>query len=64
MGESIIRFRLRLGVYGPKIEISVHFRSVCLMHISVTFELTGDTCALVLVGVAHEFGSVSHGSKE
>ena len=63
MGENIIRLRLRLGVYVPKIEISIHFRSVCLMHISVTFELTGDTCAVLLVGVAHAFGSVSHGSK-
>ena len=30
------------------------------VRISMTFELTGGTCALLLVGVAHAFGKVSH----
>ena len=30
------------------------------MRISMTFEPTGDTCALLLVGVAHAFGKVGH----
>ena len=34
--------------------------SVCLAHISMTFEPTGDRCALLLVGMAHAFGKVGH----
>ena len=29
-------------------------------RISMTFEPTGNTCALLLVGVAHAFGKVGH----
>ena len=30
------------------------------VHISMTFEPTGNTCALLLVGMAHAFGMVRH----
>ena len=35
-------------------------RSVCISHISISFELTGDTCAVLLVGMANAFGTVGH----
>ena len=38
----------------------ISWNSFSVRHISVTFELTGDTCALLLVGVAHAFGMVGH----
>ena len=40
--------------------LSVCIHSVWLVHISLTFEPTGDTCELLLVGVAHSFGMVGH----
>ena len=44
-----------------KVLLGVHIHSVCLVCISMTFEPTGDTCALLLVGVACAFRTVSHG---
>ena len=40
--------------------LSVLICNVCLAHISMIFEPTGNTCALLLVGVAHAFGTISH----
>ena len=34
--------------------------TVCLMCISMTFEPTGDTCAILVVDVARAFGSIGH----
>ena len=38
--------------------LDVHI--LCLVHISMTFEPTGDTCTLLLVGVVCGFGTISH----
>ena len=38
--------------------LDVHI--LCLVHISMTFEPTGDTCTLLLVGMVCAFGTISH----
>ena len=43
-----------------KLLLGVHIHSVCLARISMTFELTGNTFALLLVDVACAFGMVGH----
>ena len=40
--------------------LGVYIHSVCLKCILLTFELTGDICALLLVGMAYAFGTVGH----
>ena len=41
-------------------QLGVCIHSVCLTCISMTFEPTGDTCVLLLVGVACTFGMISY----
>ena len=38
--------------------LDVHI--LCVVHISMTFEPTGDTCTLLLVGVVCAFGTISN----
>ena len=40
------------------IQLGIRIRSVYIACISMTFELTGNTCALLLIGVASTFGMV------
>ena len=40
--------------------VGVAIRSVCLTHISMTFEPTDNMCALLLVGMASALGMVGH----
>ena len=42
------------------IKVCVRIHRVCLVRISMTCEPTGNMCALLLVGVAHTFGTVGH----
>ena len=46
--------------YSHVIKVGVRIRNVCLVCISMTFEPTGNMCALLLVGVARTFGTVGH----
>ena len=62
VGKAVVDFQpLNVAVLMRlRTKIIVHtrctFRSVCLPRISITFELTGNTCALLLVGVACDLG--------
>ena len=59
-GSTISATTLTMKLYVTYYYLGVCIRSVWLVHISLTIEPTGDTCELLLVGVAHSFGMVGH----